>query len=68
MWASLTKVQTPVLVLYGEHTYPFVPLSVQRWAQENRHVTAVQVTGGHCFMQEDPAGSSERVQAFLLQQ
>ncbi|MBM3104398.1 alpha/beta hydrolase [Pseudomonas sp. V1] len=68
MWASLTKVQTPVLVLYGEHTYPFVPQSVQRWAQENRHVTAVQVTGGHCFMQEDPAGSSERVQAFLLQQ
>ncbi|MNG26600.1 Alpha/beta hydrolase family protein [compost metagenome] len=66
MWASLTQVATPSLVLYGESTYPFVPQSVQRWAQVNRQVTATQVPGGHCFMQEDPAACSERVEAFLL--
>jgi len=65
MWASLTRVQTPTLVLYGEDTYPFVPQSVQRWAQDNRQVTAQQVAGGHCYMQEDPTACSEQVQAFL---
>ncbi|WJD67973.1 alpha/beta hydrolase [Pseudomonas asiatica] len=67
MWASLTAIRTPTRVLYGEHTYPFVPHSVNRLAALNPQVTARQVAGGHCFMQEHPEACAEEVQAFLLQ-
>jgi len=67
MWASLTAIRTPTRVLYGEHTYPFVPHSVSRLAALNPQVTARQVAGGHCFMQEHPEACAEEVQAFLLQ-
>ncbi|MDZ3991500.1 alpha/beta hydrolase [Pseudomonas sp. Teo4] len=65
MWPSLGSIQVPTLVLYGEHTYPFVPHSVNRLAALNANVEARQVPGGHCFMQEDPAMAAEQVQAFL---
>ncbi len=65
MWASLGAINTPTCVLYGEHTYPFVPHSVNRLVLLNRHVSAQQVAGGHCFMQEDPTMAAEQVLAFL---
>jgi pimeloyl-ACP methyl ester carboxylesterase len=65
MWAQLAAIQVPTLVLYGEHTYPFVPRSVQRLARINPRVSAREVAGGHCFMQEDPAMAAEQVLAFL---
>lgn len=66
MWASLGKVQTPTLVLYGEQTYPFVPRSLERWAGLNRHVEPRKVAGGHCFMQEDPKAAVEQIEAWIL--
>ncbi len=66
LWASLAKVRTPTLVLHGEQTYPFVPPSVARWVSINRCVTSAVVPGGHCFMQEHPADSAKRVEAFLM--
>ena len=65
MWTHLTRIQTPTRILYGEHTYPFVPHSVQRLAALNRQVSVQQVPGGHCFMQEDPAAAAEQVVSFL---
>lgn len=65
MWARLAAISTPTRILYGEQTYPFVPHSVSRLATLNQHVTARQVAGGHCFMQEDPAMAAEQVLAFL---
>ncbi|KKO16655.1 MULTISPECIES: alpha/beta fold hydrolase [Pseudomonas] len=67
MWASLAAIRTPTQVLYGEHTYPFVHHSVSRLAALNPQVSARQVAGGHCFMQEHPEACAEEVQAFLLQ-
>ncbi|QXH33278.1 alpha/beta fold hydrolase [Pseudomonas muyukensis] len=66
MWRQLTSIQTPTQILYGEHTYPFVPHSAQRLAALNHQVSARQVAGGHCFMQEDPVAAAEQVLAFLL--
>ncbi|MGN8248036.1 alpha/beta fold hydrolase [Pseudomonas sp. SMV7] len=68
LWASLAAICTPTQVLYGEHTYPFVPHSVNRLAALNARVTSRQVAGGHCFMQEHPEACADAVQAFLLQQ
>ncbi|MEW9905538.1 alpha/beta fold hydrolase [Pseudomonas putida] len=65
MWTHLARIQTPTRILYGEHTYPFVPHSVQRLAALNRQVSVQQVPGGHCFMQEDPAAAAEQVVSFL---
>ncbi|MFK3776354.1 alpha/beta fold hydrolase [Pseudomonas sp. NPDC089406] len=65
MWQQLASITTPTCILYGEQTYPFVPRSVRRLAGLNAHVSAQQVAGGHCFMQEDPAMAAERVVAFL---
>ena len=66
LWSSLGKVQTPTQVIYGACTYPFVARSVSRWCAINGNVSAQVVEGGHCFMQQDSAGSAERVRAFLL--
>ena len=66
LWSSLAKVSTPVEVLYGQQTYPFVVQSVARWCAGNSHVRAQVVAGGHCFMQQQPAQSAERVRQFLL--
>ncbi|MEE1890573.1 alpha/beta fold hydrolase [Pseudomonas carassii] len=65
MWQQLGRIQTPTRILYGEQTYPFVPHSVQRLAGLNAKVSAQQVAGGHCFMQEDPQMAAEQVLAFL---
>ncbi|MNH21197.1 Alpha/beta hydrolase family protein [compost metagenome] len=65
MWANLAAIQTPTRVLYGEQTYPFVPHSVKRLVALNPNVTAQQVAGGHCFMQEDPAMTAASVLSFL---
>jgi len=42
-----------------------VPQSVNRLAGLNPQVSARQVAGGHCFMQEDPAMAAEQVLGFL---
>lgn len=65
MWASLCAINTPTHVIYGKHTYPFVPRSVQRLVSLNASISAQEVAGGHCFMQEDPAMAAEQVLAFL---
>lgn len=65
LWSLLARVRTPVHVLHAEHTFPFVSESVARWANLNDHVSAEQVRGGHCFMQEHPADAAKWVAARL---
>lgn len=67
LWSALREVQTPVLFLYGTSTYPFVIKSAGLWTQSNSHVQPEQVVGGHCFMQEYPDATAQRVRDFLLQ-
>ncbi|MBI2733364.1 MAG: alpha/beta hydrolase [Aquabacterium sp.] len=66
LWGLLAKVRTPTMVLYAEHTFPFVTESVARWQAINSAVHAQQVPGGHCFMQEQPDMAARQVRAFLL--
>ncbi|MFO3723415.1 alpha/beta fold hydrolase [Pseudomonas sp. HLMP] len=65
MWPSLAQIRTPTHILHGEQSYPFVAHSVRRLAAINPQVSAQQVPGGHCFMQEDPMAAAEQVLAFL---
>ena len=66
LWPSLGRIVTPTLILHGQHSYPFVAKSVARLTALNGHVSAQVVEGGHCFMQEYPQVSAERVTEFLL--
>lgn len=66
LWSLLARVRTPVHVLHAEHTFPFVSESVARWSNLNDHVSAEQVSGGHCFMQEHPADAARLVATQLL--
>ncbi len=66
LWPSLRQAETPTLVLHGEHSYPFVRQSTLRWATRNPNVRERQMTGGHCFMQQDPDASATVIRDFLL--
>lgn len=66
LWSSLAKITTPTEVIYGQSSYPFVIASVTRWCTMNGHVHGQVVEGGHCFMQEHPEASAQKVGQFLL--
>lgn len=66
LWRALGKVQTPLLMLYGAETFPFVVKSAALWRQRNSLVTTEQVRGGHCFMQQYPEPTAQRVREYLL--
>src|SRR5690606_21758595 len=67
LWSSLGRVSTTTQVIHGRRTYPFVARSVARWQAGNGQVCVEVVSGGHCFMQEQPGDSAARVANFLLQ-
>jgi pimeloyl-ACP methyl ester carboxylesterase len=66
MWGLLGRVRTPTLVLHATRTFPFLKESIARWQMVNTAIQAQQVPGHHCFMQEHPGASAERVKHFLL--
>ncbi|WP_090272137.1 alpha/beta fold hydrolase [Halopseudomonas litoralis] len=68
LWRAVRRIQTPVRLIHGDRTYPFVRQSAERLAASNPHVTVDQLPGGHCFMQEDPEPAAQRVVKFLLSQ
>jgi len=67
LWPALAGVRTPTLLLNGQRSFPFIARSTARWCAMNPHVGAHALPGGHCFMQERPEESAERVAGFLLQ-
>jgi len=66
LWPSLRASTTPVRLIHGDQTYPFVPVSAQRWQRLNPQVEVMQTRGGHCFMQENPAEAADLTRAYLL--
>ena len=66
LWTLLGRITTPTLVMYANRTFPFVPEGAARLQRVNPHVQTQEVTGSHCFMQEQPASTAAQVKAFLL--
>lgn len=66
LWTLLGRVTTPTLVLHAANSFPFVKEAVVRWQGLNDSVTAQEVQGGHCFMQEEPAQAARTLRAYLL--
>lgn len=61
LWSELAKPCSPTLLLYGDQTYPFVPKAVKRWQQLNPAIQALEVSGGHCFMQQHPQQTAKHI-------
>ena len=68
LWRSLRQINTPVRLIHGDSTYPFVSQSAARLARVNSQVSVEALPGGHCFMQENSRLAAERVGGFLLGQ
>lgn len=66
LWPALAQIRTPTHLLIGADSYPFVGQAARRLANLNTCVSHEQMPGGHCFMQEHPRLSAERVSAYLL--
>lgn len=64
-WHRIRRVRCPVLFLYGEASYPFLPRAAQLAASLNPRVSVRRLPGGHCFMQENPERAAEEVCDFL---
>jgi len=65
LWPALKNAAGPIHIFYGDQTFPFVLKAVAKWQQLNPAVIASQVSGGHCFMQEQPAQSADWVTTTL---
>ena len=66
LWKSLRAIETPVRLIHGEESYPFVKESAARLARLNANVQVEALPGGHCFMQENSRLAAERVREFLV--
>ncbi|WP_250657802.1 alpha/beta fold hydrolase [Alkalimarinus coralli] len=65
LWSSLDRLATPTQLYYGERSYPFVLKSADVLHDTNKFVTSEAVPGRHCFMQEQPKQTADRILAFL---
>ena len=65
-WTLLGRIETPTLVVHADHTFPFVLEGAARLRRVNRQVQTQEVSGTHCFMQEQPANTAAQVKSFLL--
>jgi len=65
LWRTLKQVPVPTHVIHGTDTYDFVLKSVGRLESLNPRFSVEAVSGGHCFMQQQPALAAERVKAAL---
>ncbi|MDY6942731.1 MAG: alpha/beta hydrolase [Pseudomonadota bacterium] len=68
LWNAVKDVSCPVHIFYGRRTYPFIPPSVRTAARVNDMVSYAEVSGGHCFMQEEPGPTAERMLTWLQKQ
>ncbi|MGP9801207.1 alpha/beta hydrolase [Rheinheimera sp. NSM] len=62
LWQQLARPCPPVHVIYGDKSYDFVAKALKKWQKRNSAVSIEQVSGGHCFMQEQPAMAKQQIQ------
>ena len=67
LWKALAGIQAPVRLIHGDSTYPFVRESANTVAKLNSNVSVDTLPGEHCFMQQEPQRTAQRVRDFILQ-
>lgn len=65
LWSTLAKVQTPTKVMMAEQSWPFIARS----AEKLKEYSAYEIDtfpGSHCFMQEDPKATAQKIKEWFL--
>lgn len=65
LWQQLSQPCLPLLVVYGNSSYPFVSKAVKKWQSRNPAVQSIITEGGHCFMQEAPELTAQLMLQYL---
>ncbi|MBL4584989.1 MAG: alpha/beta hydrolase [Pseudomonadales bacterium] len=61
IWENLDKLVVPTVIIHGDDARSPILANSKKAAQTNPNITAVQMTGGHNFMQEIPEETYEQV-------
>lgn len=61
LWQQLSHSCPPVQVIYGDKSYDFISKALAKWQKRNPAVQVSVVSGGHCFMQEQPELAAQQV-------
>ena len=68
IWLALQRISCPTLILYGQHTYRFIPPAVRRAHEINPCIQTRMMPGNHFFMQQMPERTSTAIEAWLVSQ
>lgn len=64
-WRALPRVQCPMLIVFGDNSYPFLKGAERRVRERHASADVRTQAGGHCFMLEDPVTTAETIRDFL---
>lgn len=67
-WMALKNLSCPTLILYGQHTYRFIPPAVRHAQAVNSRIQAQMLPGNHFFMQQTPDRAVAAIDEWLLAQ
>ena len=65
VWAAVKRLSCPTLILYGQHTYRFIPQAVRRAQEINPSIQAQMLPGNHFFMQQTPERAVVAIETWL---
>ena len=65
LWQKLATPCPPVFILYAKQSYSFIKTAVSKWQKRNTAVILVPVEGDHCFMQQYPQASTEKLKQII---
>jgi len=65
LWPAIQGVKRPMTMLYGDKTYGFIHKAIPKLRKKNDQYDFIEMPGGHCFMQENPALTAEKIKQVL---
>jgi pimeloyl-ACP methyl ester carboxylesterase len=68
VWTAVHRLACPTLILYGQHTYRFIPPAARRAQEINPRIQAQMLPGNHFFMQQAPDRATVAIDGWLLKQ
>lgn len=61
LWPAIRKLSTPVDIIYGSRTYPFIRQGVRRASEINPLIRLHSLEGDHCFMMAEPEATANLI-------
>lgn len=65
LWRLINKIRIPTSLFYGANSYPFVRKSARKLRSHRSFIHVNELSGGHCFMQENPKDVANHIIQYL---